>query len=54
MKINISKIKDNIVVVGLTMVISGALWYVETKALILFLQRLSSMYSSFYMENIKG
>lgn len=28
MKINISKIKDNIVVVGLTMVISKALWYV--------------------------
>ncbi len=27
MKINISKIKDNIVVVGLTMVISKALWY---------------------------
>ena len=28
MKINISKIKDNIVVIGLTMVISKALWYI--------------------------
>ena len=28
MKLNISKIKDNIIVIGLTMVISKALWYV--------------------------
>ena len=28
MKLNISKIKDHIIVIGITMVISKALWYV--------------------------